>query len=124
MRKKGLTSRQMSSMYRKLKRKMPKKVAFRTVGKAKVLSKKTRKGKQSWVKKKYPYLDFDGDRVVNKYDCQPLNKWKQDKIRKAKKGEISGTGWVNNEGQDVDPKTGKIMYYEEKGFDEIPDGGD
>lgn len=69
----------MSTMYKKARSLGYSKTrAYSTVGLAKTLSKQTRTGKQSLLKKKHPHLDFDGDRVVNKYDCQPRNKWKQD----------------------------------------------
>jgi len=76
--KKGLSSRQMSSLNRKLRKKgLNKRQAYIQTGIAKVLSKTDGyKGKQA--KKQKPYLDYDGDGKVNKYDCQPYNKWKQD----------------------------------------------
>lgn len=74
----------MSKMYREQRRRgMPKRTAFRRVGLAKAISKKMKSGKQKWIKKKYPYQDFDCDGKVNKYDCQPLNKYKQDSYSKA-----------------------------------------
>lgn len=30
------------------------------------------------LKIKNPYGNYDGDNKINKYDCQPKNKWKQD----------------------------------------------
>lgn len=71
----------MSTMYKKARIRGDKhQKAFTTVGLAKSLSKRIRKGKQHNIKKKYPYYDFDTDGKINKYDCQPLNKYKQDDI--------------------------------------------
>jgi len=70
----------MSALYKKARKigySKPK--AFKAVGLAKKISKHPAKGAQRWLKKKHPYLDFDMDGKVNKYDCQPRNRWKQDK---------------------------------------------
>ena len=72
----GLTSKQMSNLYYKMVSKgINRNNTFQIVGNAKRLSMKGRNWK---FKNKHAYKDYDGDGKVNKYDCQPLNYWKQD----------------------------------------------
>lgn len=77
----GLTSRQMSVLFRHLrKRGYSRQKAFKEVGIAKKLSRRMFNSNAKRVKKKYPYSDWDGDGKVNKYDCKPFNRRLQDNI--------------------------------------------
>lgn len=63
----------MSRLYKRLRQKgLRKTTAFKMTGKAKISS------KMKILKKIDPYGNFDKDNKINKYDCQPLNKKKQD----------------------------------------------
>lgn len=76
--RKGLSSRQMSSLYKKAKRKMGKKAAFKKVGRAKVESKWQAMGTVKRARARRYLKDTDKDGVPNKYDCEPYNKYRQD----------------------------------------------
>lgn len=77
---KSLSRSQMSKLHWKLRSKGKTYIeALKITGKAKELSKKLMNN--SWKKgkfKKYWNLDFDGDGKVNKYDCYPFDKKRQD----------------------------------------------
>ena len=81
IKRKGLTSKQMSELYKRRARRYADKKAFMEVGIAKKISMRSFNKTLKWLKKgKYKYSDWDGDGKVNKYDCKPLNKYKQDKF--------------------------------------------
>ena len=84
-RRKGMSSKQMSSMYWRLrKKKMSHSKSFRVVGSAKKTSDRVGiNGKwKNKVKSRFRFLDFDGDRKVNKYDCRPFNKKRTDGLKR------------------------------------------
>lgn len=75
----GLTSNQMSGLHWRLRYKGKRyKIAFNEVGVAKLRSIRRFNSKGKYAKRKYPYSDWDGDGKVNKYDCRPYNKYRQD----------------------------------------------
>lgn len=85
--RKGLSSIQMSKLYKaQIRKGVPKAIAYKNTGMAKKISKNKlnnpwRKGKFG----KFKNMDFDGDGKVNKYDCKPFNKHKQDSIDSMEK---------------------------------------
>lgn len=81
----------MSRLYHSLRRKgKPKMKAFKETGIAKRLSIGRLKSKGKCVKRHYPYSDWDGDGKVNKYDCKPYDKNKQELYL----GKMSGKNWL------------------------------
>lgn len=67
------TKRELSLIQKRLRRKgYSQKTAFKKAGKI--------KGVRWKNKQKHAYKDYDGDGVVNKYDCQPNNPFRQDMI--------------------------------------------
>ena len=76
-----LNSKQMRKLYNTLRSKgYNKEAAFKKTGKAKILSKRYYNNPSKMMKfnKKHSYLDYDGDGKVNKYDCYPFDKKRQD----------------------------------------------
>ena len=78
IKQKGMSSRQMSSLYKKTKRRLGKKKAFKYVGRKKVESKWQSMGTKNRAKMRKKYKDSDRDGVPNKWDCEPYNKYRQD----------------------------------------------
>lgn len=91
--KRGLTSYQMKRLYRMLRRKKGHRIAFKEVGVAKAMSKRSFNSKGRWLKRsRYKFSDWDGDGKINKYDCRPFNRWRQDEDDDKK---IISTSWLD-----------------------------
>jgi hypothetical protein len=92
---KGLSKSDMSFLYKSMiKKGFSHKEAYKTVGSASRVSKTDINSKGSTLKKsKYKYLDFDGDGKVNKYDCRPYNKKRQDNNHCVSCGDEIFTGF-------------------------------